>query len=174
MIDETERWKKVNYWLSLSLYTLLVEMERCVGHCDACYKAVEQIVLHGRSLDDKVPSSLLVQIDAVGSEGKAVRVIREATELLRQLGERFPQNPGKVAIAGSEFTKTKIMLRGRSDEDLASLPFIVSEMNVVMELLAMICSFAFHAGMTFNGRVSDDETITETWTILSFCIRCLW
>jgi predicted ATPase len=146
MIDKTERWTEANYSLSLSLYTLLVEMEHCVGHYDACYRAVAQIVLHGRSLDDKVPS-LLLQIDALGSEGNAVRAIKEATELLRQLRERFPRNPGKVSIA-SEFIKTKIMLRGRSDEELANLPLIVGSMNVVMELLAMICSFAFHAGMT--------------------------
>lgn len=146
VIDESERWTKTNYSLSLNLYTLLVEMERCVGHCAECYKAVAQIVLHGRTLDDKVPS-LLVQIDALGSEGNAVRAIKEATKLLRQLGERFPRNPSKVSIA-SEFMKTKIMLRGKSDEMLANLPLIVGSMDVVMELLAMICSFAFHAGIT--------------------------
>lgn len=145
MMDRNERWTEENYRLTLDLYALLVEMERCVGHCDACYEAVKQIVLYGRSLHDKIPS-LLVQIDALGSEGNAIRAIREATDLMYQLGERFPKNPGKIAI-GTEFAKTKVLLRGCSDDDLANRPLVEGEMKIVMELLAMICAFAYHAGM---------------------------
>jgi predicted ATPase len=121
-------------------------MEKGIGHSDDCCEAAREVALHERSLDDKVPS-WLAQIDVLGTQGEVNKAIVKATGLLNQLGQKFPKSPGKLAIV-LEFVKTKVLLKGRSDDDLVFMPLMTDKkMKVIMELLARISQFAFHAGM---------------------------
>ena len=137
-LDRYHRWTG-NYALTLDLYSSAAELEFCTGNADRSSKAVEEVLLYGRSAHDKI-RAYCTKIGALGSQGRLDEATDVAEVALRHLGERTPKKKG---VLGG--WKANRALRGKTDEELVSMPFRNDDhqMEGVVRLLCSLTLYSF-------------------------------
>lgn len=111
-----------NYDLSLALYNATAETEMCLANFEAMENLLKDIFIHARSFRDKLPA-YSTQMYALNVRDRQRESLDLGVEVLRGLGEKFPRRYCKARLL-SELRSVKILLRGKSDEQLLRLPAI--------------------------------------------------
>ena len=131
-----------NYDLTLQLQSLLAEMNYCNGSFDKASDIVDEVLAHATSLLDKL-RVFSVSIKSLGAQSKVQEAIDVGFDVLAQLGELFPKNVGNLTIK-SELMKTKMLLVGKTDKILSTLPKIESELKIAaMQILCSMLSLTY-------------------------------
>ena len=138
MLPGEKKWEDY-YDLTLQLCTKSAEMEYCRGNFARMQEIVDEVLLYSRSLSDRL-HVLFIQVEAQGSGGDLNKALEVGIDVLRQLGFRYPKNPGTMRIL-LDLLKTKRMLRGRSDEDLLALPVVTDILKTAASKMAQMCSY---------------------------------
>ena len=137
LLEGSNQWSEY-YDLSLSLTTMLAEVEFTKGKISRCKRLITEILGNARSLQDKIPAYYIL-IDCIGTEGSLREAMDLALSTLHQLGERFPKKTGLLHVAW-ELAKTKRLLRGKTDEKLLNLPMMTDERKIARLHLATVIS----------------------------------
>jgi predicted ATPase len=123
-LDKPNAWE-ADYELSLELHNSLAEMERYIGHHDACRMAAKEVLLHGRNLSDQF-RSYIVMIDSLGARGEYRELMDLSFDLTGRLGDPLPRQPTKLRLM-FEVLRANHMLGKRTDEELLDMSAIVDE-----------------------------------------------
>jgi len=136
-----------NYQTTLELYALAGETAYLNGDFKKMDIYISQVIENANELLHKV-KSYGIRILAFKAENKLLDAIKTGLELLAQLGEKFPKNP-KLPHVMAGLIKSKITLRGKSNETLADLPTMVNEDKIAaMRIMADIASSSYWATPT--------------------------
>jgi len=141
--DETRRrhWRQ-DYQLCLDLYNSLAEAECCIADFDNMDMAVQEVLDHARSSLDKGRAQT-TKVYALAARFQMLEAIALGIQVLRTLGESFPTKT-RIIYLLVEITRTKMGLRGKTDEDLLSLPDIRDPGKIAaMGILNLLTTFAF-------------------------------
>ena len=108
------------YNLTLNLHSNTAECCCITGDYETVATSIGEVVQHANSLDDKVRaySALLTSMEQQDDLEEATTV---CADVVGKLGERLPPNPTKLTVV-REFLKVRFAFRGRSDEDILSIP----------------------------------------------------
>jgi len=130
--------------LCMKLNNAAAEAEYINGNLLAAEQRLAWIFANARSLEEKLPAHL-VHIRSLRARMKTNEALDAGLSILKQLGESFPETPGKASILSS-IAKTKYMLRGKSREELSALPVMKNEnATAVMLVLNTIGTIAFYS-----------------------------
>eukprot|EP00957_Ditylum_brightwellii_P009751 735255-Ditylum_brightwellii.AAC.1 len=83
-----DHWEKC-YNLSLQLHSLYAEAEYCNGHSKEVALAVDVVIMHARSSNDKVLIYALL-IKLLAAENKLYEAMQIGFDVLKALGVPFP------------------------------------------------------------------------------------
>eukprot|EP00550_Attheya_septentrionalis_P002478 CAMPEP_0198284428 /NCGR_PEP_ID=MMETSP1449-20131203/3902_1 /TAXON_ID=420275 /ORGANISM="Attheya septentrionalis, Strain CCMP2084" /LENGTH=1270 /DNA_ID=CAMNT_0043981491 /DNA_START=164 /DNA_END=3976 /DNA_ORIENTATION=+ len=119
-----QRWES-EYTLSLELFTSLAECLYCTGQLDQIENLVNEIFRYSRCFADKQRAHLCL-IKCITGMGRLDEAIDLGFEGLAQVGEKFPSSVSTRVVL-FDLLKTKLMLAGKSDEDVCSLPIMKNE-----------------------------------------------
>ena len=111
-----------HYKLQLSLCTLLAEAKTYIGDFKACDSLVDVVLENATKLEDK-HRVFVVKLESLGSQERLGEALDAGYDMLAQLGETFPRKITRFHVIMS-FIKATRALRGKSDEDLLSLPIL--------------------------------------------------
>ncbi|MCP4129869.1 MAG: AAA family ATPase [bacterium] len=116
---EKDCWEK-EYDLALSLYTEAAETACFFGDIEQMLSLSETVITRVRSVTDSI-RVYKSRINAYTAQEDFKNAISTGVCILRSLGMKIPENPSKITILW-ELLKTKLVLAGKSPEDLAGLP----------------------------------------------------
>lgn len=138
---QPDPWRN-HYDLSLALYTEATEAAYLSGKFNRMDGWFHQILEHGKTTLEKV-KPYEIRILAYKAENRFMDAITTGLDLLEQLGERFPRNPGMVHVF-RDLATTHMALRGRSNDDLMALPLMTDpEKRAAMRIIADITSSVY-------------------------------
>mmetsp|Transcript_7864 Transcript_7864/g.18175 ORF Transcript_7864/g.18175 Transcript_7864/m.18175 type:complete len:1104 (+) Transcript_7864:186-3497(+) len=142
-LDRFSKWAK-HYQASLDLLTLSAELELCNGNSEASSKAVEEVLLYGKSVDDKL-RAYLVKVTSLSFQGNFAEAVSVAQTALSKLGVSFPKKASTYNFV-TELWKTNRCLRGKSDDDLLSIKLLGeddknSPIMIFLGRIAVACAF---------------------------------
>jgi predicted ATPase len=137
-------WKD-EYYLSLALYDSGAEIAYCVGDFEMVDHCVEQVLQNAtKSFRDKL-RAVSTQVYALGARDRLDEAINVALDVLRLLGEPFPQSVSNATLA-IETIRTKWVLRGKSDERILRLPKMTDpDKSAAMKMLNLAFLHAYQA-----------------------------
>jgi predicted ATPase len=142
------RWRD-EYDLSLDLYGSMAEVACSQGDYARVDELLQEILENSRSLHEKL-RALTIQVYSLGSRNEHQEAIDKGVEVLKLLGLKFPKKSRMIHILMS-MMKTKRMLRGRSDEQILSMPIIQCEDRLAaLRLLNIVFLYAFMSRPTFS------------------------
>jgi histidine kinase len=146
--DESKSWQ-VHYNLSLALYTNAVEMASCLGYYEQSIPLADTVLKNAKSSRDKAPI-YFAKVNLLGQNEKFEEAMDLSSKLLSQLGESLPSKPKKYHVM-SALRKTEELMKGKTDEDILSLP-IVTEARVItiMKLLNTYCVHSLFLQKTYS------------------------
>lgn len=145
LLDPSTSWGLTHYPMTLELHNSLAEMEKYIGHHDACRLVAKKVLEHGTNLNDQL-RSFVVLIDSLGSRGEFNEMMDVALGLSRRLGQPLPRQPGKFRLI-MEILRTNRMVGKRTDEELLDLPAIADERAVqVLSLFNRLQRLTWSAG----------------------------
>lgn len=131
------------YPLSLSLFHVASEVEYCKGNFSRMDVLIDQILLHARDLEDRA-QALTLRVNALGALGELQKAIDLGVEVLKNLGESFPQNPGAIRIILA-CAKTRKMLCRFTDEQILNLPAMTDSCKLVaLRLMTILFGYALN------------------------------
>jgi predicted ATPase len=129
------------YELSLSLFNGAAEMEYCNGRFDRVNILAEEVIKNARNVMDRLPA-YTTMVYAVGTHGKLTAAITLGLSVLKQLDLSFPRN-AKMWHVALEFRKTQQALRGKSDDEILSLPSMTNASTfAALKLMNLLYLFA--------------------------------
>ncbi|PLZ98234.1 serine/threonine protein kinase [Fischerella thermalis CCMEE 5268] len=134
-------WER-KYELTLSLYETAAEVAYLLGDFEQTEQLVQIVLVKAKTLLEKV-KVYEVMIKAYGAQNQAVKAVKTALIVLKQLGVEFPENPTQsdVQLAMAEITSN---LNGRPIEDLVDLPEMKGAKPLaVMRILSTVSSYAY-------------------------------
>lgn len=141
------------YSLCLELFTLSAETEYAASNFIACDQRVNQILLHGQCLEDKLPA-YLVKVQSLGVRGNILKALDESVAVLRMLGERISRRPNLLTML-LELDKTRRLLRKRKLADFVSLPDMTDAMKIwATKFLLNVTMYSWYAGQNESVVVS--------------------
>jgi len=130
------------YDLSLRLYSSAVEAELVNGNIGEVEAAMDILSKHVSCSLDIFPSSICL-IKAFTARGKMMDALSTGFDLLEKLGVSFPKSTGTFTIL-RETVKTKMKLRGKTDEELKKLPVMKDNARIAtMRILATLIPCCF-------------------------------
>ena len=130
------------YELTLDLHTEAAEVAYNNAEFEAMEAKLDTIFEHARELGDTI-EPYAIRINAFKAQNKLQDAIDTGLEVLEQLGERFPRRP-VTPLVMLDLVKTKLMLRGKDNDTLASLPVMTDpEKKAAMRMLNDIASPAY-------------------------------
>eukprot|EP00978_Attheya_sp_CCMP212_P048515 scaffold532450_cov102-Attheya_sp.AAC.1 len=137
MLEKKDPWGK-QYDLNLRLYSAAAEMAFCNGKLDDHARISAQVLSNFRSSRDamRVYASM---VDVLGSQKQHQEAADVALMALEELGERFPKRPSVVHIIYN-LLKTKRKLRGKTDNDLLTLPTMTNQDKIEAMKLLKCCT----------------------------------
>ncbi|QTN38873.1 AAA family ATPase [Cryomorphaceae bacterium] len=139
-------WKN-QYRTTLQLHALAGETAYLNGDFEQMNQMINTVIDRAEHLLEKV-KSYEIKILAYKAENKLIEAINTGLELLAQLGEKFPKKPTMVHVMAA-LIKSKIQLRGKSNETLADLPAMTDENKIAaMRIIADIASSSYWATPT--------------------------
>jgi predicted ATPase len=136
------------YVLSLSLFNAAADAELCNQNFDRASSLVEEVFRRGRAMKDKLPA-YVIQINCLGQRGKMEAATQVGVDVMKQLGEPLPRRVTNTTIL-IEIVKTRVALRGRSNETLLALPCMQDENKIAcMYVLTNLIPYTFQASSNF-------------------------
>ncbi|PMB40524.1 serine/threonine protein kinase, partial [Fischerella thermalis CCMEE 5205] len=136
-----DSWER-KYELTLSLYETAAEVAYLLGDFEQTEQLVQIVLAKAKTLLEKV-KVYEVMIKAYGAQNQALKAVKTALIVLKQLGVEFPDNPTQsdVQLAMAEITSN---LNGRLIEDLVDLPEMKEDKPLaVMRILSTVSSYAY-------------------------------
>lgn len=136
-----DSWER-KYELTLSLYETAAEVAYLLGDFEQTEQLVQIVLAKAKTLLEKV-KVYEVMIKAYGAQNQALKAVKTALIVLKQLGVKFPDNPTQsdVQLAMAEITSN---LNGRLIEDLVDLPEMKEDKPLaVMRILSTVSSYAY-------------------------------
>lgn len=142
-----EHWKD-EYELSLNLISAAAEAHLCNQRYDLIQPLVHEILEQARCVKDKL-RAYVVQINSLGQRCNMEAATRVGVDVMRQLGEPLPQSVSTTTIL-LEIAKTRIALRGRSNDTLLALPPMRDQNKLACTyVLTNLMPYAFQASSNF-------------------------
>jgi predicted ATPase len=138
-----DKWDS-HYGLTRDLTTRLAHSELCLGNFDASEMAADDVIQHTQnsSKGDSV-KAYITKIQCLSGNGKLCEAIDLGFFVLELLGECFNRH-WKVWNALSDMSISQLILLGKSDDDLMSLPLMEDEDKVAaMRVLGFVLSYAY-------------------------------
>ena len=117
-ILNADNWE-LQYELSLDLYNSLAAMECCKGNFVEANKLVNAILRHSRSMREQLPA-YETKLHYLGAQDEINQAIVLGLDILDQLGEKFPRNPGMPKIVYEVMT-TRWLLGKKSVDEVLNL-----------------------------------------------------
>lgn len=132
------------YKLALDIHVEAAETAFLSGDYIRMEKLAMEILQYARTLPEKV-KVYEVRIEALLAQNNPHEAVREGLRVLRLLGAKFPEKPGKWHLFCA-FLRTKWALAGKKIEDLALLPEMTAESPLLlMRVLARVASSCYLA-----------------------------
>ena len=136
---ERSAWRD-EYELTLALHNATAEVAYVLGnHDNKVQRMLAAVSSHARSLYDTLQANS-VHLYVLGTQKHSDEGTKAGLPLLEQLGERFPKKITGRTIA-SEFVRTRLALRGKSDGQLLRLPSM-SDQRVLSAMQVMNIIFS--------------------------------
>jgi predicted ATPase len=136
------------YELALNLFSAAADAELCNQNFDSVTALVEVVFLEARTLKDKL-RAYIVHINSLGQRGNVEAATQVGINVMRQLGEPLPPKVTNTTIL-LEIMKTKIALRGRSNETLLRLPPLQDDKKLAcVYVLTNLMPYAFQASSNY-------------------------
>jgi predicted ATPase len=139
----TNSWK-VEYELTLELYSAAAEVEYCIGNLEHVVKLNTAIVANSRRIADTIRAHS-IHVYSLGSRGHMLKAIERGLKVLDGLGEKFPtkQSINSIAVA---IKRTKWMIANRSNEDFLCLPMMDDPDKLAsMQIMNVMFLYAYMA-----------------------------
>lgn len=131
-----------NYHVCLNLHNAAAEVAFAAGQCDRVFFHVNDILGNVRDFDDTLRAHS-IKIYAEGNAGEIKEAVDSALTILEQLGEELPSKP-RGRLAGSEVTKIRRRLRGKTDEALLRLPLMQDAKKLAaMQILNLVMPYVY-------------------------------
>lgn len=131
-------WTK-NYSLALTLYNTTVEVECYNGNYDRVDALVGIVFKRALKFEDTLKAHF-TRIYSLGSRNDMQGCVTEALKLLEVLEQKFPLKVTNFHTVYA-FTRCHRMLRGKSDEDIMSLPIMDDTMKLTAIQLIILIAF---------------------------------
>ncbi len=134
-------WK--NYYdVSLSLYSEASEAAYLCTEYDEMSTYADAVLLNARNIFDKT-HVFEIKIHTYRAQARLYDAVMTGLDILNQLGERFPKNPGMLDIL-KDLMKTKLYLYGRKIEEFENLPLIRNDYVLAkIRILSAVASAAY-------------------------------
>mgnify|MGYP000937134844 FL=1 len=131
-----------NYGLMLDLLTEATTVSFLAARFDEMNEFAAQVVKHARNVLDSV-NVYEVRIQAHIAQNRRLEAVRTALPVLRLLGERFPDRPGKINVI-SQMLMTKLILWRKDLEHLSELPGMTDPRKLAaMRIFRSVISAAY-------------------------------
>jgi hypothetical protein len=119
-------------------------MEYCLGNREESQALVEMLLTKIDSLEEKLPV-YIVKMETLSSEGHPDKAIQVGLNVLGQLGHFFPKKVTMRHIL-AEVVKTKMLLRGMTDESMLELPELTNVTSLgSLEIMSLLGCYAYSA-----------------------------
>ncbi|MCP4135235.1 MAG: serine/threonine-protein kinase PknK [bacterium] len=136
-------WQK-NYDFTLELYREATAAAGLSAEYETMDSLAEEVIQNAKTIPDTI-KVYKAKIFAGTAQTQLPEAIRTGLTVLRKLGTRLPEKPGKLRVA-YEFLLLKISLRGKPVKNLINLPEVKdSRILAVMQLLSGITTPAYFA-----------------------------
>lgn len=138
-----DAWKR-HYETALELHNEAAEAAYLSARPEETERLASVVFAHANSLLDQV-KAYGVKIQGYLSQTRNQEALDTCIEVLRLLGVELPGNPGKLHIVQS-LIATKLRLRGKSADQLVSLPDMSDpKQSAIMEILPAMASASYFA-----------------------------
>ena len=137
------RWKDEYYYdQCLELYSALAELALCTTHFRDVEQLADEIIRNATSYADTLHARS-AQIYMIGTSGNPTEAVRYGSEVLAHLGVHLPLNPSGLHTKRIVY-KTRMLLRGKSDEQILRLPPMKDHEKLsALKILTILMSFCF-------------------------------
>jgi hypothetical protein len=116
----------------------LAGIECSLGHFEKCEDLVQHVLLHAKSLDDKIPA-YVTQVESFNAQGDLVGAVKQGLETLEMLGESIPRRTRKTQLI-FDFMVTTGVLKAMTDEEIVGLPSMEDAKKILaMQMLSKSC-----------------------------------
>ncbi len=140
----TENCWQDNYDFTLILHQQATVASQLCADYEMMNKLAEEVFRNARTILDKI-KVYEAKIFACMAQNQLQEGIRIGLGVLRRLGVRLPEKPGKLRVA-YELLLVKLFLMGKSVENLINLPEMkASHKLAVMQILSGVGSSAYYA-----------------------------
>ena len=135
-------WRE-NYDLCLEIFSACAEAQLAYGNNDGAIITANAVILHGRSLNDKLDAHFTNYI-ALYTQGKVEEACNRALSVLNDLGIHFPSLDAPIERSSirSELVKTETMLKSLRLEDIVGRPLLEENnpaLSYVLKFLWHLC-----------------------------------
>ena len=141
ILQGTDNWIR-EYAFSVDLWSSAAEMEHCAGNIENCKQMVDAVLANARCLDDKLRAYFAL-VNLLGTQGQLDAAITLGLNVVRDLGEPFPERPRKIHIS-TAMNRTKRLVRGKTFEELCHMPRIKDPAKLVtLRMLTLVTTDLF-------------------------------
>jgi predicted ATPase len=131
----TRGWRD-DYHLTLAVYNAAAEMEMCTANFERMEQYLKTVFENARPTDQI--QSYATKIYALGVSDRALEAIDTGINVLKELGETFPNRLCSAHVM-SEVRTVRKLLKGKSDAQLLRLPTLANEQKLAaMQILQLI------------------------------------
>lgn len=131
------------YALTLDIYNQTVEAAYLNGDHEQMLTLASVIFDNATDLMDKIPA-YETKIVAFTVQTKFDSAIKTSLQLLKMLGVKLPQKPGKLQVINS-LLKTKTLLKGKTTNDILNLPQMTDKRKLaairILNIVLSACYF---------------------------------
>lgn len=131
------------YDLSLALYNAFVEVLYCIANYEKMDSVVSEVLKNAKCFRDtlRVRST---RVFSLSSRCRMIEALEEGLDVLRHLGEAFPEKPRKYHVV-VEFMRTQRALVRTSNEMILRMPLMEDVDKIAaMQMLNLTISNAYH------------------------------
>ncbi|MDZ7833382.1 MAG: AAA family ATPase [Desulfobacterales bacterium] len=133
---------RIDYNLTLELYSGCAEAAYLIADYDAMYRLTDEIINRAQKPNDAVGAHI-VRLQTLMAQNNLDEVIRSGLLVLKSMGISLPKQPGKQHIL-RELLLTKIQLLGKQPDDILDLPPMTDPtVQAQVEVMATITSTAY-------------------------------
>lgn len=148
---EESKWQ-TQYELTLAIYAEAAETSYLNGNFQEMVELTETVHINAKSILDKV-NTYKIKIQAYAAQGKIYEAIDIAVELIKILGKNISKNPNNLRIL-FKLLKAKIVLRGKSIDDIVKLPLMKNEDYLaILSIITLIGSISYRTNPSFMSEI---------------------
>jgi predicted ATPase len=142
LLDLRIAWRE-SYDLTLNLHNSIVEASCLSADYIELHENAASIEANARGIEDLIPCYTM-KIYALGAGIRLQEAFDLGLSVLENIGEKIPKKTGRFHVLGN-FLSIKRMIRGKSDDDIMSLPDMSNKEKLVamkiLNLLAVVTYF---------------------------------